>query len=445
MATAPDKPPKKFPPPCWTQEETLALIDAYRDRWYALRRGYLRTADWDAVAAAVAQRCPGASPAKSSAQCRHKMEKLRQRYRAEKQRSLSFPGRFFSSWFFFENMDSMERGTSLADGSDQNTDDRVESDVIKGLGDRNMVETVFRMKNSKRIDGNSIPNLVPDQRGLDTAGAFHLKDRNSGALGYTAKDCIPNFDSGVLNGYMEDGSDEDLGDDTDFGGGYRIRNPADGQFVHPMLRAKKFGKIHGNFGPNFDPSRDEGGGFCIKPTDQAVEAAGFRAKKLGKPDDGRFKLNSNFDYSDGGFLVNLSGDRYSIPAGFRAKSPVKADGNSCPSLDSRVLNGFFSGWDSGLGKKNCGGGGGGGFKRDRDPIGEMVSAINLLGEGFMKVEKMKMEMVREIEKMRMEMEMKRSELILQSQQQIVDAFVNVLMENKKKKKKKAETGVLPDS
>lgn len=111
----PPPPVRRFPPPCWTQEETLALIEAYRERWYALRRGYLRTADWDAVAATVTSRCPDASPAKTSAQCRHKMEKLRQRYRAEKQRSLSCPtGRFFSSWFFFDNMDAMENGTTVA-------------------------------------------------------------------------------------------------------------------------------------------------------------------------------------------------------------------------------------------------------------------------------------------------------------------------------------------
>ncbi|KAH6807313.1 Alcohol dehydrogenase transcription factor Myb/SANT-like family protein, partial [Perilla frutescens var. frutescens] len=110
-----EKPQRRFPPPCWTQDETLALIEAYRERWYALRRGYLRTADWDAVATTVAERCPGASPAKTSAQCRHKMEKLRQRFRAEKQRALSLPhpgGRYFSSWFFFENMEAMENGTS---------------------------------------------------------------------------------------------------------------------------------------------------------------------------------------------------------------------------------------------------------------------------------------------------------------------------------------------
>ncbi|KAK3013996.1 hypothetical protein RJ639_009549 [Escallonia herrerae] len=59
------------------QEETLSLIEAYRKSWYELYRGYLRMIDWDAVAATVGIHCPRASPAKTSAQCRHKMEKLR--------------------------------------------------------------------------------------------------------------------------------------------------------------------------------------------------------------------------------------------------------------------------------------------------------------------------------------------------------------------------------
>jgi hypothetical protein len=80
---------RRLPPPCWTHEETLALIEAYRDRWEALRKGNLRAADWDDVANAVTARC-GRFPTathKSGVQCRHKIEKLRKRYRAERSRS----------------------------------------------------------------------------------------------------------------------------------------------------------------------------------------------------------------------------------------------------------------------------------------------------------------------------------------------------------------------
>uniref|UniRef100_A0A0E0MAU5 Myb-like domain-containing protein n=1 Tax=Oryza punctata TaxID=4537 RepID=A0A0E0MAU5_ORYPU len=80
---------RRLPPPCWTHEETLALIEAYRDRWEGLRKGNLRASDWDDVAGAVTARC-GRFPTathKSGVQCRHKIEKLRKRYRAERARA----------------------------------------------------------------------------------------------------------------------------------------------------------------------------------------------------------------------------------------------------------------------------------------------------------------------------------------------------------------------
>uniref|UniRef100_A0A5B6Z563 Myb-like domain-containing protein n=1 Tax=Davidia involucrata TaxID=16924 RepID=A0A5B6Z563_DAVIN len=454
--SAPPQPPRKFPAPCWTQEETLALIDAYRERWYALRRGYLRTADWNAVADTVGSRCPNATPSKTSAQCRHKMEKLRQRYRTEKQRSHSYPGRFFSSWVFFENMDSMENGPSAAVGSDQNTDNRVDSgsgDQVKTLTDRNLVPLRFKSKNSKNIDGRRNTSLGFDHDGGDPGGGLRVKnigDRNSVTLEFRAENCSkidgnsnPNFGSRFLNGYpsyMDDGSDQDADDGIDFGGGFLVKNPIDGNLVLPVLRGKKFSKIYGSLKPNLDSNHivddGEGGGFHIKNlTDQNSVPPRFRPKKFGKVDG---KLNPNFECdgtaydgvdADGGFSVKI------LP-GFRAKNSRNNGRSSDPNLDSRILNGFSSA-RFGLGKKSDRG-----VKRERGLVTEMVSSIKLLGEGFVKMEKMKMEMAREIEQMRMEMEMKRNELMLESQQQIVDAFVKVLLENKKQKTK---TTVSPES
>lgn len=71
-----------------------------------------------------------------------------------------------------------------------------------------------------------------------------------------------------------------------------------------------------------------------------------------------------------------------------------------------------------------------------NPIRRVVSAIKSLGEGFVKMELMKMEVAREMEKTRMEMETKRIEMIVESQQQIVEAFVNGIVEKKKKKRKR---------
>ncbi|XP_024994561.1 protein FIP2 isoform X2 [Cynara cardunculus var. scolymus] len=247
--SAAEKPVRRFPPPCWTQDEALALIQAYRERWYALRRGYLRTADWDAVAEEVGRICPGAIPPKTSAQCRHKMEKLRQRYRAEKQRALSFPGgQFLSTWFYFEAMDSMEKN-----GNGSNPDEETQSD-----------------------------------------------------------------------------HDDVLGEDEV---------------------------------------------WMKKPKDRSMD---FK-EKLGD----RIDRNSGHHYFD------------------------SENGSNEFSREKR------------------------GIKQDDDSIGQIVSSIKLLADGFVKMEKMKMDMVHEIEKMRMEAEMKRNELLLESQKQIVEAFVKGLAENKK--------------
>ena len=93
------------------------MIEAYKEKLFALRRGNLKASDWDAVSIAVSSAAdPGT--AKSSVQCRHKVEKLRKRYRAEKQRSLKNPGTFSSSWDLFPLLDSMNFASTSIAGSD---------------------------------------------------------------------------------------------------------------------------------------------------------------------------------------------------------------------------------------------------------------------------------------------------------------------------------------
>ena len=77
-----------------------------------------------------------------------------------------------------------------------------------------------------------------------------------------------------------------------------------------------------------------------------------------------------------------------------------------------------------------------GAKREResDAVAEMVGAIKVLRDGFVRMEQMKMEMAREIESMRMEMEMKRTEMILDSQQRIVEAFARAVSQKRSKGK-----------
>ncbi|CAL0324415.1 unnamed protein product [Lupinus luteus] len=105
-------PTKKPHPIPWTHQETLHLIRAYQEKWYALKRGPLRSSQWEEVAVVVAARCgyDFSHPSKSAIQCRHKMEKLRQRHRAEKLRLVGGGLQQPRGWLYFGLMDELERG-----------------------------------------------------------------------------------------------------------------------------------------------------------------------------------------------------------------------------------------------------------------------------------------------------------------------------------------------
>ncbi|XP_050238778.1 trihelix transcription factor ENAP1 [Mercurialis annua] len=266
LLPAPPQPstnPRRLPPPCWSHDETVALIDAYREKWYTLRRGNLKANDWQEVADAVANRCPVASPPKTSVQCRHKMEKLRQRYRTEIQRARSMPvSNFSSSWVHFKRMDGMEKG----------------------------------------------PQAKPDYN-------------------------------------SDDNEDEDNN-----------------------INESSTRSVHRN------------GSVGDKP------ASGFRIR---------------------------------IPTGVSIAQPgMKSYAN--PNLSSNPIPNKFGMKCDESGKK-----------RERDP---MVSAIKMLGDGFVRMEQMKMEMGREIERMRMDMKMKQTEMILESQHQIAEAFAKAFADSKKPKR-----------
>lgn len=295
---------RRLPPPCWTHDETVALIDAYRDKWYSLRRGNLRANHWQEVADDVAARCPTENPTKTSVQCRHKMEKLRKRYRAELQRASSHPKglRFNSSWVHFKRMENMEKGpvaaAAAADLSPDENDDEDDNDDVDE--EEELYQSVKR------------------------GGVIH-QNRS-----------VSNGSAGK--------------------GGFRIRLPARSSGHPPQA------KIYTNPNPN---------------------------------------ANANFGAA-------------------------------------RVLrDGSAEKW--GFGKRSGGGGEGVGKKREGEGVGEIVGAIKALGDGFVRMERMKMEMAREVEAMRMEMEMKRTEMILESQQRIVESFGKAFSEKRNKKVKRMPT------
>lgn len=270
-----------------------------------------------------------------------------------------------------------------------NSYDEIESDYrnpnqsLAYLGDgpgRNLVEVVHRQKNSK-LEFN--PNLVN----------LAIVGKNSSKVESDYRN--PNRGYAYL---ADDGSDGDDVEEHNAGSGLRFRIPFEEKVVNPILKAKKYGQIRGEYGAN----RYYVSGY------NEDSPPGFRAK-------GKMNINPNSYYG----VVNL-----------RANSSVRCE------MNTNILNEVPS-FGSGSGKKGVGRG----VKRERGAIDEIVSTINLLGEGFVRMEKMKMDMAREMEKMRMEMELKRNKLILESQRQIVDTFVSVMLENNKNKKKEYSTTV----
>lgn len=285
----------------------MALIDAYRDKWYSLRRGNLKATHWQEVADSVASQCPAASPAKTAVQCRHKMEKLRKRYRTELQRARSVPvARFNSSWVHFKRMDSMEKGPAPA-----------------------VVVPVSTVK--------------PDHS-----------------------------------------DDEDDDDDED----------ADERLYEELKYGSNPKGVAGN--PYRNGTTSAGGGFRIRiPTGVSVAQPG------------------------------------TTPAMKYVQSPPPAMKYAVPLNTAAGMRAM----------RECGSG-----KRERDAVAEMVGAIKALGDGFVRVEQMKMEMAKEIEAMRMEMEMKRTEMILDSQRRIVDAFAKAALDSASsgKRSKKLKRTPTPD-
>ncbi|OIW00979.1 hypothetical protein TanjilG_16228 [Lupinus angustifolius] len=279
---------RRLPPPCWSPEETSSLIDSYRQKWYSLGRSNLKATHWQEVADAVTASCPNVSPPKTAVQCRHKMEKLRKRYRTEIQRARNLPvKKFNSAWLHFNLMDSMEKGPSPA-----------KSDFVK-------------------VDDDDDEDDDEDHDLIHANSLYKLRRNGIGSSG---------------GGGGGGGGDGWRGE-----GAFRIRIPSGVSVAKPDSR----------FYPKFS---DE-------------------------------KRNPNY--------------------GFGGKGVKEG---------------------SGLGKR----------EREKDPVEEMVNAVKVLAEGFMRTEQMKMEMAREIERMRMEREMKRTKMILESQHRIVEAFANAVAEQKKK-------------
>ncbi|PWA97641.1 trihelix protein [Artemisia annua] len=365
------KPTRKFPPPCWTRDEALVLIEAYRERWYALHRAFLRNPDWDAVAEKVTTACPDVTPPKTSAQCRHKMEKLRQRHRAEKQRAATFPGgRFFSSWFYFEAMETLENGPGSEPGS-----------------------------------GPNDPNTNLGQPGLNPGRGIRFKPSGVATVKPTRKFPPPCWTRDEALVLIE---------------AYRERWYA---LHRAFLR-----------NPDWDAVAEKPSGVGNNLVTLAANNAYVNnwGNQEDGDDDGNYVIDGANPYKNSGYVGGIRAKPV-IPVAARKVRKVDEEGEMWVKMprDTNSYQGNTVNESYNPGLKQ-------GMKRGETGIDEVVASIKMLGDGFMKMEKMKIDMAREIERMRMDSEMKRNQLILESQKQIVDAFVKGLIETRKRPR--GETG-----
>ncbi|KFK26767.1 hypothetical protein AALP_AA8G291100 [Arabis alpina] len=387
---------RRVPPPCWTDEETAALVNAYKDKWFSLRRGNLRAADWDDVALAVSSSSSIGGPPKSAIQCRHKIEKLRKRYRGEKQRALNRPGKFSSSWDLFPILDAMEFAP-VTPAVVETYDPDLDHDDDGNDGFR------VRSKRSGKFSGyNESPREVGDGFGVRS----RVKSQNQMKM-YGGFDS--DHDSGLKRKY--NGNNPKVSADFD------VESDDEIVLVPKATRFKSHGKPSlGEF------SHSGGGGFPLKSFgDRSFGSHGFmKPKSFSKP-EANFSPEMDYDdeYDDDqGFQPRVQNSR----SGSRSNGFSRKDG-MYPPRNSGVSNGYGSSSRFKQEQMNA-------AEVESDPIDDVVSSVKMLTEMFVRVENSKMEMMREMEKTRMEMELKHCQMMLESQQQIIGAFAEALSEKK---------------
>ncbi|KAG6481653.1 trihelix transcription factor ASIL2-like [Zingiber officinale] len=288
-------PSRRLAAPIWTQDETLSLIDAYREKWYALRRGNLRANHWQEVAEDISGRCSsGTSSPKTAVQCRHKVEKLRRRYRSERHKSLHLDPSLLpaSSWIYFRKMDAMEHGGN------------------GGVG-------------GPRRPSAPPPSAAPSLPPSDNDDDDQEEERGGRLSG----------NSSTLHRLMGNGGGT-IGE-------LRFKIPK-------AVRSKVYRTVHR---PPPGPDTNH------NPTPRIFKGCGGRPATEGM----------------------------------------------WPKVHKKIRRHRM--------------------ESESSAIREMISAVRMLGDGFLRIEQMKMEMAREIEKLRMEMELERTELILDTHRRIVDALL----------------------
>ena len=95
----------------WSDSAIACLLDAYTDKYVQLNRGNLRGRDWEDVATVVSERCDKHKAGKSVEQCKNKVDNLKKRYKAERQR-LTTGNLSVSHWPWFKKMEQIVGSSS---------------------------------------------------------------------------------------------------------------------------------------------------------------------------------------------------------------------------------------------------------------------------------------------------------------------------------------------
>ncbi|KAJ7944672.1 trihelix transcription factor ASIL2 [Quillaja saponaria] len=244
------------------------------------------------------------------------MEKLRKRYRSEKQRSRNFPDRFFSSWVLFHLMDSLEKGSSsyfrsnLEQDFDRGSDDRKSGFCVKTSGDWIGVPTG--------------PVLFDDFGSGSTLKG--VGGRNVITTGFPTKN------------YFKINEDSDTIFDSwwNLGSGYVVKNHSDQNAATEGLRFK-------NYATYIDNNSNSPFGFPLKTLGNGISAPpAFRPKNYGKAGC----HGTKFQNDERSVFKNFG------PPTFKSKDNRKVNGNSSSDIYIRVFNGSSSSSRSGFGKKS---------------------------------------------------------------------------------------------
>ena len=334
-------------PGTWSAMETLHLIEAYQEKWYALKRGQLRTLQWDEVSAKLESLCqglPDITP-KTSMQCRHKVEKLRRRYRAERQLVLRKGGRRgeTGTWPFFEQMDRMERGASAPP----------------------LLQQKQHSKNQKRNQNQQQQQqqhqFLPDLSLLRRAPSHPAAPR--------AQENARNESAPISLDEAEEEAEEEEEEDSD----------------QPPPRVFSTRKRRKHHQQNSYTHKED------YPADSTVK---MMIKKKKKPFHGASSSSS------------LKTEK------IQEESPV----NPSPPIPPWYQKGH----------------------PDVQQASELAYLVHALGENFLRMEQMKIQMQRENELFRADMELRRTEMVIDSQRQIAELFSQAMISMSKKKIKKRE-------